>query len=84
MVSASGITKANQQSRPTYADIQTFHFVLACREAFNAKATLDGGLELQSVHRAADGTCKMLFKLKVNRPTGQPFTHRPFHTPCLG
>ncbi|KAL3159059.1 hypothetical protein ABBQ32_011057 [Trebouxia sp. C0010 RCD-2024] len=34
------------------------------RQSFNAQATLDGGLELQSVHRAADGTCKMLFKLK--------------------
>lgn len=39
-----------------------------CRQSFNAQATLDGGLELQSVHRAADGTCKMLFKLKVRSP----------------
>lgn len=27
---------------------------------------MDGGLQLQSTHTASDGTCKMLFKLKVH------------------
>lgn len=36
-----------------------------CRHSFSQKATLDGGLSLLSTHKAADGTCKMLFKLKV-------------------
>lgn len=40
------------------------------RESFNQKATLDGGLELQSTHRASDGTCKMLFKLKGQQTAG--------------
>ena len=39
---------------------------VACRQSFNRKATLDGGLQLLSTHKAADGTCKMLFKLKVS------------------
>ncbi len=41
-------------------------YVIAYRRSFKRKATLDGGLELLSTHKAADGTCKMLFKLKVS------------------
>lgn len=40
------------------------------RHFFSQQATLDGGLELQSTHRAADGTCKMLFKLKDQQVAG--------------
>lgn len=52
---------------------------MECRQSFDAKASLDGGLELQSVHRAADGTRKMLFKLKVSPPAWHGLIHKGCH-----
>ena len=49
---------------------------MECRLSFDAKATVDGGLELQSVHRAADGTCKLLFKLKVSLSAWHSLIHK--------
>lgn len=45
-------------------------FGLDFRRSFKRKATLDGGLQLLSTHKAADGTCKMLFKLKDQQVAG--------------
>lgn len=36
---------------------------MCCRAKFAGLATIDGGLLLQSIHSAADGTRKMVFKV---------------------
>ena len=55
----------------------------ACRAKLEPIATVDGGLELQQVHSAADGTRKLVFRLTVRHALNSGF-QLLYGRSCLG